>query len=282
MNQYLIDYKQEIADLYSGRSEKYDRSQWHWKIANRLVEHGEVKPSQQVLDIATGTGHCAIAAASLVGETGRVIGIDISSGMIAQARNKAKKLNLTNIEFQVADGETLNFPPKSFDRIFCASAFIWMSDLVNTLRLWRKLLKPGGILGVQAFAETAFIGGVITQKVAAKYGVNFLMSKPTGTVQKCQQLFAEAGLKSVEIEVEQTGSYISLERAKRMWAGKEHPAPGQYPPPLSLLSAAQLAQAKQEFERELEALQIALASDEARCDRGIWNDITTFYIYGRK
>ena len=58
-----------------------------------------------------------------------------------------------------------------------------------------------------------------------------------------------------------------------MWAGKEHPAPGQYPPPLSELSAEQLALAKHEFDRELEALQ---------SDRGIWNDITTFYVYGRK
>ena len=58
-----------------------------------------------------------------------------------------------------------------------------------------------------------------------------------------------------------------------MWAGTEHPAPGQYPPPLSQLSLAELTQAKQEFEKELERLQ---------SDRGIWNDITTFYVYSRK
>ena len=51
----------------------------------------------------------------LVGDTGRVIGIDISSGMVTQARNKAKKLNLNNLEFQLADGEALDFPPNSFD-----------------------------------------------------------------------------------------------------------------------------------------------------------------------
>lgn len=269
----LNNYQQEIADLYTKRSDKYDNSQWHEEIADRLVEYAEVRTGQQVLDVATGTGHCAIAAAKLVGDTGRVIGIDISSGMVTQARNKAKKLNLSNLEFQLADGEAFDFPPNSFDCIFCASAFIWMSDLVNSLRLWRKLLKPGGIIGVQAFAETAFVGGVVTQKVAAKYGIDFLMSKPTGTVEKCQQLFSQAGLESIEVRVEQTGGYISLEQAKKMWAGKEHPAPGQYPPPLSRISAEQLHQAKQEFNRELEALQT---------DRGIWNDITTFYVYGRK
>lgn len=47
----------------------------------------------------------------------------------------------------------------------------------------------------------------------------------------------------------------------------------QYPPPLSRLSSEQLIQAKLEFEQGLEAMV---------SDRGIWNDITTFYIYGRK
>ncbi|MBW4662786.1 MAG: hypothetical protein KME01_01060 [Chroococcus sp. CMT-3BRIN-NPC107] len=55
--------------------------------------------------------------------------------------------------------------------------------------------------------------------------------------------------------------------------GSSHPAPGQYPPPLSQLSSEQLIQAKAEFEAELAALQT---------EQGIWNDITTFYIYGRK
>ncbi len=59
-----------------------------------MVAYGQVKPGQQVLDIATGTGHCAIAAAKIVGETGKVIGVDISPGMIAQAQKKAKMLNL--------------------------------------------------------------------------------------------------------------------------------------------------------------------------------------------
>ena len=99
------------------------------------------------------------------------------------------------------------------------------------------------------------------------------MSKPTGTVEKCHRLLEQAGFEEIAIKIEQDGSYISLEKAKAMWAGNSHPAPGQYPPPLSTLSSEQLAQVKAEFEAELEALQT---------EQGIWNDITTFYVFGHK
>ncbi|WP_293144478.1 MULTISPECIES: methyltransferase domain-containing protein [unclassified Microcoleus] len=277
----LDKYKQEIADLYTRRSQTYDNSDWHLQIARRLVEYGRVSYGQQVLDIATGTGHVAIAAAQIVGSEGRVIGVDISPGMLDVARNKAQKLNLNNTEFVLADAENLEFPGNTCDslrdsfasRLFCSSAFIWMSDLHVALRHWHRFLKPGGIIGIHAFADTAFVGGVVTQKVAEKYGISFNMSKPTGTVEKCRNLLAQAGFKEIEIKIEQDGSYITVEKAKAMWAGNSHPAPGQYPPPLSTLSTQQLAQAKAEFEAEIEALQT---------QQGIWNDITTFYVFGQK
>jgi ubiquinone/menaquinone biosynthesis C-methylase UbiE len=273
-NQPKLDkYKQEIADLYTRRSQNYDNSDWHLQIAQRLVEYGRVSRGQQVLDIATGTGHVAIAAAQIVGAEGLVIGVDISAGMLKVARNKALELNLNNTELLLADAENLDFPGNSCDRIFCSSAFIWMSDLHAALIHWHTFLKPGGILGIHAFADTAFVGGVVTQKVAEKYGISFNMSKPTGTVEKCRDLLQQAGFKEIEIQIEQDGSYISLEKAKAMWAGSSHPAPGQYPPPLSTLSTEQLAQAKAEFEAELEALQT---------EQGSWNDITTFYVFDKK
>ena len=272
MNQIELNkYKKEIANLYTSRSDSYDNSLWHKEIADRLIEYAEIKPDLDILDIATGTGHCAISAAKLVGSKGKVIGVDISPGMIDRARNNAKKANLDNIEFQLADGETLDFPANSFDRIFCASAFIWMSDLDNSLRLWRNLLKSSGILGVQAFAETAFVGGVMMQKIAAKHGIDLLFSKPTGTIEKCRNLFQKADFNCVEIKVEQTGGYISLELAKKMYTDGKHPAPGQFTSPLARLSTAELSQIREEFNHELEALET---------EQGVWNDITTYYIYG--
>ena len=70
----LNDYKQRIADLYDHRSQTYDDSAWwHVQICHRLLEYSQVNFGQRVLDIATGTGHIAIAAAQIVGVKGQVI-----------------------------------------------------------------------------------------------------------------------------------------------------------------------------------------------------------------
>jgi ubiquinone/menaquinone biosynthesis C-methylase UbiE len=269
----LDEYKQQIADLYSGRSAGYDNGAWHPRIAHRLVEYADIRPGQQVLDIATGTGMVAIEAAQIVGDEGHVIGIDIATEMVDRAIQKVAGLGLNNIEFQVADAENLDFPDGSFDLIFCSSAFIWMSDLLGALKHWHRLLKPGGTLGFHAFAETAFVAGVLSQQVLAKYSVSLLLSKPTGTVEKCHDLLQQAGFESIDIKTEPDGNYISLEKAKTMWAGNpSFPTPGQYPNPLLKLTPVQLAQARVEFDAELSLLQT---------EQGIWDDGTIFYVFGQ-
>lgn len=270
----LDEYKQQIADLYSSRSAGYDNGAWHPRIAHRLVEYADIQQGQKVLDLATGTGMVAIEAAQIVGDEGHIIGIDIATGMVERARQKVAALGLSNIKFQVADAEALDFPENSFDRIFCSSAFIWMSDLLSALKLWHRLLKPGGIMGFHAFSDTAFVAGVLSQQALEKQGVSLLLSKPTGTVEKCHDLLQQAGFELIDIKTEPDGNYISLEKAKTMWADNpSFPTPGQYPNPLLKLTSEQLAQAKVDFDTELEKIQTP---------QGIWDDGTIFYVFGQK
>ena len=271
--QHLNEYKQQIANLYSRRSETYDEGDWHPRIAHRLIEHAHISQGQYVLDIATGTGMVAIEAAQLVGFAGRVVGVDISTGMLEQAKRKIEALGQNNIELVLADAEKLNFPANSFDVVLCSSALIWMADVPAALHLWHQLLKPGGLIGFHAFADTAFVGGVTVQKVAQKFGVSLALSKPTGTIEKCHNLLKIAGFEAIKIKSEQDGSYISLEQAKQMWYGSSHAAPGQFPNPMKQLSSEQLEEVKAEFEAELAALVT---------EQGIWNDVTIFYTFGRK
>jgi ubiquinone/menaquinone biosynthesis C-methylase UbiE len=266
-------YKKEIADYYTRRSRTYDEIGWHDRMARKLVEYARIGADAAVLDIGTGTGMVAMHAASKLGPRGSLIGIDISEGMIEIARSKIPHAPVQNIRFEMGDGESLQYPPDSFDIILCGSAFIWMTDLRSTLVHWKTRLKPYGRIGFHAFSESAFITGVVAQKVLLEYGVSYQMSNPTGTVEKCRKLLEQAGFKNIEIIVDKNGAYIGLEEAKNDWVRLLNPAPGQYPHPLASVTAEQMAGARAEYEQEMERLNT---------DRGVWNDMTTFHVFGEK
>lgn len=270
----LSDYKQGIADLYNRRSQTYDDSEWHVQICHRLLEYSHIRSGQHILDIGTGTGHLAIAAAQIVGTKGRVIGVDISARMLEQARTKVEALDLSNVSFQLADAEALNYPANSFDQILCANTFPWIEDKESALRLWYQFLRPGGLIGIHTPADTAYIGYAVLRQVLERYGVALEPSNRIGSIETCQSLFANAGFEVIEIKTEQHGSYISLDKALATWSGiVSLPSPKQSENILSQLSPAQLVQVKAEFEAQLEALQT---------EQGIWDDLTTLYILGRK
>ncbi len=267
------EYKNAIARLYSHRSQSYDDSVWHNEIARKLVDHSNIAVDSQVLDVATGTGMVAFYAATKLGSQGSVIGIDISEGMIERAKAKLIAKPNSNVRFEVGDGEDLAFPTNTFDLIFCGSALIWMTDLNAVLRHWYTRLHPTGMVGFHAFSENAFVAGTVAQSVLSNYGISYLMNQPTGTPEKCRALLQGAGYKNIEVIAVEEGRYISLEEAKGLWVNASHPAPGQFPHPLTLMTKKQVAEASTEFDRKLETLNSSL---------GIWNDMTTFYVYGEK
>jgi len=267
------EYKEAISDLYSRRSQTYDSSEWHDRIARKLVDYSNITVGSQVLDIATGTGMVAFYAASKIGPQGSVIGIDISEGMIEKAKAKLTIFETPNIRFELGDGEALRFPPNTFDYIFCGSALIWMTDLHAALVHWQTRLKENGKVGFQAFSENAFVAGIVAQSVLLKYGVSYLMNKPTGSVDKCQELLKQAGYRNIDVKVDKDGSYISLAEAKNFWVTASHPAPGQFPHPLAGMTTEKLADAQVDYERALEELDT---------QKGIWNDMTTFYVFAEK
>lgn len=270
----LNDYKQVIADLYNRRSQNYDDSEWHLKICHRLLEYSQISSQQHILDIGTGTGHLAIASAEIVGTGGKVVGVDISAQMLDIARNKLKTIGLSNVEFQLADAEALNYPVNSFDRILCANTFPWIENKQATLRIWYQFLKPGGLIGIHTPADTAYIGQVILRSVLERYGIKLEPSNRIGSIETCKKLFANAGFEAIDIKTEQHGSYVSLDSVKAQWEGLisflSHSKSEEL---VSQLASIPLAEAQAEFEAKLETLQT---------EQGIWDDLTTLYILGRK
>jgi len=121
-------------------------------IRHAILAMAALQPGEEVLDVGTGTGAAALLATRRVGRTGRVLGIDVSSAMLAKARAKASRSGLTNVTFRRMDGGALRLPRASLDVI--VSSFGTPEGLYDgeaVFRDWLRVLRPGGRL---CFAES--------------------------------------------------------------------------------------------------------------------------------
>lgn len=219
VNQTNTDnYKQRVIADFNSRT-NYDND-LRYRLANPLVQLAQLQSKQKILDVATGTGIVAMgdkpppranAAAQIVGNEGKVIGVDISSGMLSQAQRKIEANSLQNIELMEADADYLNFSEQSFDVIFCSSAIPWFSNIPGVLRSWYRFLKKGGIVVFSCFAEKSYTTSVVYRAVAQRHGVPMSnVNEILGTPEKCRQLLQQASFEDIEIKQEQFGDYISL------------------------------------------------------------------------
>ena len=101
--------------------------------------HG-LKPGMQLLDVACGTGLMATAVLRILGSAEGITCLDPSEGMLAVARTKL------NARFVVGRAESLPFPDNSFDFLTMGYALRHVTNLEETFREYRRVLKPGGKL----------------------------------------------------------------------------------------------------------------------------------------
>lgn len=266
-------YHKHITDTYDQRSGNHENSQWHRETALKLIDGMPPASGNSILDIGTGTGTIAFHAASLAGPDGKVIGVDLSKGMLHEANKKLANSGFNNLEFILADAEQLAFADNSFDRIYCASAFFCILDPLATLQQWHGLLKPGGILGLHAQPETSYYWVREARKVFTKHGYPYLINNATGSIEKSEKLLAESGFNKVDIRIEESGYYMLAEQARDSWIDENDFFPGQYPHPVTNVPPEILMQCKQEYESNIEKLIT---------EKGIWNDISMYYIYAYK
>ena len=92
-----MNYKQQVIDFFNGRTAYDDEGRGHPENAQRLLDLVNTQPNQTVLDLCTGTGLIVIPVAKAVMPSGRVIGVDMSSGMLSQARTKIQVEGIKNI-----------------------------------------------------------------------------------------------------------------------------------------------------------------------------------------
>jgi len=264
------DYKYRLAESFDRRV-NYD-DEYTVSRAAQLVELAQLESGQSVLDLATGTGIVAILAAQAVGPNGNVIGVDISPGMLDQARRKTRAARLFNLELLEADVEKLNFEPESFDAILCSSALMWLTDIPATLRNCRTWLKNRGLMAFSSYSESSFTIPILV-KACARFDISFPnCNEPLGTPERCRESLQAAGFEKIEIRTEQFGSYLRRNDSEWHWNGD----PNWVDPrgnPLAGLPWERLEEIRAAYKSEIDALTTA---------RGFWHDITMFFVMARR
>jgi demethylmenaquinone methyltransferase / 2-methoxy-6-polyprenyl-1,4-benzoquinol methylase len=150
--------KSQIIQMFNGISQKYDFLNHFLSLGIdrywRRMAVSMLKPYEPrlILDVATGTGDLAITALRLKPE--KIIGIDISDGMLTIGKKKIKKKNFDLvIELMTGDSENLKFPENEFDAAMVAFGVRNFENLQKGLNEIRRVLKPGSPLVVLEFSR---------------------------------------------------------------------------------------------------------------------------------
>ena len=121
-------------------------------ITGRLLRDAGLFTGMKVLDIGSGAGDVALAAAELVGSEGEVLGVDMNPEILETARTRAQAAGLANVQFVAGDAQTLDLP-NDFDALIGRLVLMYLPDPVATLKQLATRLRPGGII---AFQEVEF------------------------------------------------------------------------------------------------------------------------------
>jgi len=106
-----------------------------------LLAAADIAAGHRVLDVATGTGAAAEAAAEIVGPAGEVIAGDISRTMLNVAR---RHMQTSGVKFELLDGHALPYPKDRFDRVLCQMGLMFFEDPARGLSEFHRVLTAAG------------------------------------------------------------------------------------------------------------------------------------------
>src|SRR5210317_836480 len=159
------------------------------------VALASLKPGETVVDLGSGGGFDCFLAAKQVGETGQVIGVDMTPEMITKARKNAAKTGTKNVEFRLGEIEHLPVADNSTDLIMSNCVINLSPDKLEVYREAYRILKPGGRLSISDVLATATLPDEIQKNLA-------LVAACVGgaeTFDDTEKILKEVGFQNIKI-----------------------------------------------------------------------------------
>jgi len=125
-------------------------------VAERLVDLADLRAGSRVLDVATGSGNAALAAARLGSD---VVGIDYVEALLDRGRERAVAEGL-RVDLRVGDAEDLAFPDRSFDAVLSVFGSMFAPDHGQTAREITRVTRPGGTIALASWTPDGFLGAL--------------------------------------------------------------------------------------------------------------------------
>ena len=154
-----------------------------------------LKPGETVLDLGSGGGFDCFLAARQVGETGRVIGVDMTPEMIRKARANAQKGGFTNVEFRLGEIEHLPVADQSVDVILSNCVINLSPDKPGVFRDAFRVLQPAGRLAVTDIVATATLPDEIRNDLSLRAGC----VGGAATIGEMEAMLQAAGFRQIRI-----------------------------------------------------------------------------------
>jgi ubiquinone/menaquinone biosynthesis C-methylase UbiE len=201
--------KEFLSQLFTKVSKGFDQTgpRFFSYFGELLVNFSDIKEGFKVLDVGCGRGASLIPAAKRVGKLGKVVGIDIAKGMIAELEKDVERLKLNNVELFVVDVEKLELIDE-FDIILCGFSITSFPDVKAVFDKLRKVLKPGGKVAVSNWHKNAHNGWDWMSKAIGDHVTKenpLLKTNGVGyefdTAETMTEFLEKMGLTNIEVKV---------------------------------------------------------------------------------
>ena len=162
------------------------------------TQFAKIKPGDTVVDLGSGAGNDCFVARSVTGESGRVIGIDMTDAMLAKARENAKKLGYANVEFRAGDIEHMPVENNTADVVVSNCVMNLVPDKQKAFAETFRILKPGGHFSISDIVLQGELPEGVRNDAALYAGCI------AGAIQKDQylQIIRQAGFTNIEVQKE--------------------------------------------------------------------------------